>query len=421
MWREDTETVGVLRTSGLSHSLAVVLWGGHLIVAGTEEGGVLHQVPAEKPEEGSRWDCSKTWLLTTVHLNLFLMAGKNTVRHVTGGLTGEWRDQTVKRRKGSDLRLVGGETFIWNKSFLRNILRNFEKQSRLLLHLLLLVWLLHHQLWLVILIDPAILTLGQYFFSLKIKWSSQTLLVFCWTDHILGWGQKQGDLREQSWHLAGGNQISPLWHHKALTCQCFLGNSSSATKGNSNLEEEFANFTLLGHNNFWTDSLWWQLQPFLLFSLWHLSSLLSADNFNTTSVYTLSVLTPSTSLRSQTALAQETFLHSVAWCKVFWEVVFVDVVQLLKTHLCSCGILCKWCRILGGQLSPVWAFFRLGQAEHWKSVFMDSIQNGRNLRTRQLSIKKNLIVTIPQSKPRKQCEYHIDRDNFWCWAGNKNS
>lgn len=34
----------------LSHGLAVVLWGRHLIVAGTEEGGVLHQVPAEKRE-----------------------------------------------------------------------------------------------------------------------------------------------------------------------------------------------------------------------------------------------------------------------------------------------------------------------------------------------------------------------------------
>lgn len=31
----------------LLHSLAVVLWGRHLVVAGAEEAGVLHQVPAE--------------------------------------------------------------------------------------------------------------------------------------------------------------------------------------------------------------------------------------------------------------------------------------------------------------------------------------------------------------------------------------
>lgn len=53
MWRGDTGTVGALRRGGrggLSHSLAVVLWRGHLVVAGTEEGGVLHQVPADGGE-----------------------------------------------------------------------------------------------------------------------------------------------------------------------------------------------------------------------------------------------------------------------------------------------------------------------------------------------------------------------------------
>lgn len=41
--------------AGSSHSFAVVLRGGHLIVAGTEEGGVLHQVPGtENPQDGCR-------------------------------------------------------------------------------------------------------------------------------------------------------------------------------------------------------------------------------------------------------------------------------------------------------------------------------------------------------------------------------
>lgn len=106
MWRGDTGTVGALRTGGLSHSLAVVLWRGHLIVAGTEEGGVLHQVPAEKPEDGCRWDCSKTWLLMAVRLSYSLQ------------LPCKWRLKRSdgKRQKGADLRLVRGETFIWKIS-----------------------------------------------------------------------------------------------------------------------------------------------------------------------------------------------------------------------------------------------------------------------------------------------------------------